>query len=133
MRFAHFQTLVIDPRYGCPQSAQLFFYFFVTAFDLLDVVNGARASGAQGRQYHRHPGSDVGAGNARRVGEQAAWPLHQYAVRVAQDNPRSHERQMIDKEKPALIHPGMQEYTADRLAADPARNAQPLRWEPGPR
>lgn len=44
-----FASLIIDPRYGRPQSTQLFFYLFVTTFDLLYVVYGAGASSAQRR------------------------------------------------------------------------------------
>src|SRR4051812_28652779 len=75
---------------------------FVSAIDLMNVVDHALAFRAKRSEQERHTGADVGAGDLR-----AREPVAAHddgAVRIAENDARAHLNQLVGEEEPRLKH-----------------------------
>src|SRR5688572_13184908 len=74
----------------------------VAPVDLRDVADGRRAFGAEARDEHRHPGSDVRALQALAV--ELRRPGDDDAMRVADDDAGAHADELVHEEQAVLEH-----------------------------
>src|SRR2546427_3719951 len=73
---------------------------FVSAINLIDVVDRALALGAERGKKQGHPGTDVGTGDLR--ADEPVAADDDGAVRIAQDDPRAHRRQLVGEKQARL-------------------------------
>ncbi len=90
------------------QGLQFLVDTLVPPINLLNVVDGARSTGAESGKHHGHAGSNIRAGHALWVSVQGAMSLHEYAVGIAKNDARPHEHQLVDEKETTFIHPIVQ-------------------------
>ena len=118
----------------CAEGVEAAVDVAVAAVDLLDVLYGAGALGAHGRDEQRHAGADVGRRHARGAQGYAAVVAYDGgAVRVAEDDLRTHVDELVDEEEAALEHLLVYEHGTLCLRRHHEEYRQQVGREAGPR
>src|SRR5664280_1856082 len=102
------RRLRVNGLYGhaldaCAEIAQALVDALVATVDLADVADLAATLRAQGREQHGHAGADVGRLHA--LATQAPRARDDRPMRVAHDDVRAHQDQLVREDQAVLEHP----------------------------
>src|SRR6266550_3096479 len=124
-------TAIIHAPHPGAECNESLVHSLVTALDLADVVDDALSFGAERGDEKSHARADVGRIEGRAT--QCRWSRNKSAMRVAQDNLRTHRDQFVDEEQSRLEHLLMHHDQAFALCRCNDRDGHRIRRERRPR
>ena len=127
-------SLSILPFDTSADGVQPVFDVFVTAVDLVDVVDLACSFGRHSGNEHGNTGTYIRRSHV--IAFQLArmvMPYHHRPVRIAENDLCSHINQFVHKEEPGFEHLLVNEHRSFRLRSNHQEDREQIRRETGPR